>query len=139
MSTPDCKARQIGLRLYTSFASLLIGVLGISSPLSLTLDTSAESLQTTVWASYALILFALLGVLDVVINDILGPEFALKFALNRRNDGYILAALTYITLLLASAKVEAFGFIQAQLVLNAAACVWVAVMDVKYRYLAHCI
>lgn len=126
--------RQRGLRLFICLEALLAGFLGFWANLLPAPLAAAVSIPFH-WLSAGFILVAVLGLLDLLINDILSNRYNFRAALNWRNDGYLILSGMYGAVLLSAAKADQLTVFHIHTLLVALACVWVAVMDVRYRYL----
>lgn len=133
MSTQRSAKRQMGLRLFVCLEALLAGFLGFFSN-QLPAPLAAAVSIPFHWLSFGFMLFAILGLLDLVINDILDSRYNFRTALSGRNDGYLILAGMYGAVLLSAAKADQLTAFHIHTLLVALACVWVAVMDVRYRY-----
>lgn len=126
--------RQMGLRLFVCLEALLAGYLGffahqLPAPLSAAVSIPFH------WLSAGFMTFAILGLLDLLINDVMGSRYNFRTALSGRNDGYLILSGMYGAVLLSAAKADQLTVFHIHTLLVALACVWVAVMDVRYRYL----
>lgn len=126
--------RQLGLRLFVCLEATLAGFLGFFSnslpaPLALAISIPFH------WLSAGFILFAGIGLLDILVNDILDNRYNFGAALKWRNDLYLILSGMYGAVLLSAAKADQLTVFHIHTLLVALACVWVAVMDVRYRYL----
>lgn len=134
MPTTLHSKRQLGLRLFVCLEALLAGFLGFFSS-QLPAPLAAAVSIPFHWLSFGFMLFAVLGLLDILINDILDNRYNFRTALSGRNDGYLILSGMYGAVLLSAAKADQLTVFHIHTLLVALACVWVAVMDVRYRYL----
>lgn len=134
MSTQLHTKRQVGLRLFVCLEAILAGFLGFFSssmpaPLALAISIPFH------WLSAGFILVASIGLLDLLINDVLDNRYNFGTALAWRNDLYLILSGMYGAVLLSAAKADQLTVFHIHTLLVALACVWVAVMDVRYRYM----
>lgn len=134
MSNAKSAKRQLGLRLFVCLEALLAGCLGLWSHLLPAPLAAAVSVPFP-WLGAGLIVCAVLGLLDIAINDLASNRYNFVTALSWRNDGYLILSGMYGAVLLSAAKADQLTVFHIHTLLVALACVWVAVMDVRYRYL----
>lgn len=116
--------RQLGLRLLLCLEAAAVSFLGLLP------DGSSNW-----WLSCSFGAVATIGLLDILVNDLLDNRYNFRFALKWRNDLYLILAGLHGTTLLSLAKSATLTEHHVHTLLLALACVWVAVFDVRYRYL----
>lgn len=125
-------ARQIGFRLYICLVTISIGFLGIHQPdIMFPGVSSEEHLRVLSWVMVGC---SAAGIFDTVLNDILDHRFDWQAAANWRDAGYLVTAFCYLALIYMAARSGIPSAHDLLFGLNATACVWISIEDVRYRY-----
>ena len=125
-------ARQIGFRLYICLVTICIGLLGLTQPDVMFSGVLAqENLPALSWV---MILCSAAGIFDTVLNDILDHRFDWKAAAQWRDTNYVGMAFCYLALIYMAARSGVPSAHDLLFGLNATACVWISIEDVRYRY-----
>lgn len=131
-STMTTLSRQIGFRLFTGLSTLLTATLGLRQPNAA--FPGVHNLSDINVSLLALVVLSLVALVDVVVNDLLPERFSFNLAAHWRDWLYLLIALLYGILIFITARFDAVMAHTLHLALNGLSCVWIATMDVIYRY-----
>lgn len=125
-------SRQIGFRLFTGLSTLLTAALSLNQP-NLAFPGVANLSDINV-VLLALVVASLVALVDVIVNDLLPARFSFHLAAHWRDWLYLLIALLYGILIYITARADAVMAHSLHLALNGLSCMWIATMDVIYRY-----
>jgi hypothetical protein len=123
----------IALRLYLCLSTLVVAFISLVSPQSLNGQFIAAAGVWGYVVSWCLILFAFVGISDLVINDLLPSVVEFPFAWRHRQLGYLGIALANVAFIFVMAKTNSLTWLAARYALDGSFCVWVSVMDVVRR------
>lgn len=114
------------LRIYLCFSTLVVALISLAAPTSLNARLIAQSGASGLVVSWLLGCFALIGLADALINDILPARFTIPLALQHRHLGYIGIASLNVAFLYAMARSDAVTWLAARYALDATFCTLVA-------------
>lgn len=115
------------LRVYLCLRTLVVAIVSLGEPDSLNGRLIEASGATSYIAIAVTVFCAVVGLLDVVVNDILPDDFHMRWARNHRHLGYIGLALGNCAFLLAIAKADTLSLLAISYFVDAVFAVHVAV------------
>lgn len=123
-------ARLVGLRLYVCASGILSAHFAYVSPHIFQLgDDSGRT-----WSALLMLTTCIIGVLDTIINDVLGERWQLQWAQGWRNEGYIVLAVANLAMIYVAVSRGSEGEYLLRFALDAVAAVYVAFRDVHLRF-----
>lgn len=133
-STSHFPSHQMGFRAYLGLVSFTIGVLGLTNPKAMFPGVpESEPIYGLAWL---MVIGALAGIVDAIINDAMSSEYNWFTAARWRDTKCLAMAFSYLSLIYMAAKNGVPSVHDLFFGLNALAYIWVAVEDVRYRYVA---
>lgn len=124
-------ARMVGLRVYLCLSGLLSAFALWDSP---HVFAATEDLGRLM-ACAALAFVSGMGLLDTLVNDILGSAWCLRYTDRRRHNGYIALAVVNLSLIFVAVNHHNLGMFLGHFILDAAMATYVAVRDVQIRFI----
>lgn len=129
------RARSVGHRITLALVCLCTTCLTWFEPASLRNHVIAEAGDVG-WAFTAILAFlALVGLTDVVINDLMSDRYKLRVTLEARMYGYMIQAIMNASLAAAILRHGEWGWVASLYIVLAFSSVWVAVVDTYHRYI----
>lgn len=125
-------ARQIGFRFYICLITISIGFLGLTEPDIMFPGVLAEEHVRVL--SWVMVGGSAAGIFDTVLNDVLDHRFDWHLAAQFRDGVYLGMAFCCLALIYMAAKSGTPSAHDLLFGLNATACVWISIEDVRYRY-----
>ena len=125
---------QVGLRIWLCFSSLVSVIIPLTSK-GVMYDQIISSNGYGAYIGFTLIVaLSIIGLLDVFINDLLPKRFRFEQAKNYRHLGFCCLALSNLGIIFVMMLRDFSSVVLLRYLLDAVACGWVAVKDVKLRY-----
>lgn len=127
------KARQVGHRLTVCWATLGMIAVAWWEPTSLSYLLLHRAAGWAHGVSVAMVLMAVLGIADAVVNDILPERYVLPGVAQYRHLGYSVLGTLHLVYVYAMARASEVSWLTAQWLTLALACVWIACFDTYYH------
>lgn len=135
-SIPATPMKGAGHRLTIALVSLCIVLVTFLEPTSLRSQV-VTSVGEVGWAfTYLTSVMSAISVLDVIVNDLMPDRYFLPRTLKYRMYACMLQAMMHVSMAVAILAQDSTPWAAAINVVLAFSCVWVAVSDTYYRYIA---
>lgn len=119
------------LRLYLCFSTLVVSLISLASTESLNASLINRAGPSGYIVTWILVFFAVIGMIDAIINDILPDRWSFPTAAYYRHLGFIAIASMNLAFIMTMAKNNAITWLAARYLLDACFCTFVAYGHIK--------
>lgn len=125
---PNIKPEQsfLWLRLYLCLSTVVVSTITLVADGSLNAQLAESAGRSAIFVTWLLLLFAVVALLDIFINDVLPDQWHFFFAREHRHLGYVVIASLNLSFIFTMAKADAVTWLAARYLLDAVFCAFVA-------------